>query len=265
MAKFCKKCGNLLDENSGICKVCNPTGNLTENESILSPKVKNDISGKKIKGKKKNLCLKIIALVLAVVVIISSATVMLVYFDVIDIPVISQLINRLTNLSDEEDFASEIVIAFETDDIEKINDIIFANNKVILDENFGVSFDDTEVANTELKNGILSEIFSYVDITCDSVDSQQFVYTIESPDMSRVFDNAFELTTADKLVEHIRDYAKEAKTVKNNVTVTYVNNQGDIIADYQTEEFINAITGGLAEEYKKVYTQYINELLANEG
>lgn len=51
MARFCKKCGNMLDENSGICKVCNPTGVLTENELVLSPKVKNDISNSKIKEK----------------------------------------------------------------------------------------------------------------------------------------------------------------------------------------------------------------------
>lgn len=276
MAKFCKKCGNMLDENSSICKVCNPTGVLTKNELVLSPKVKNDISNSKIKenhnekkkaskkNRRKNLFLKILALVLAVVVVAFSATVALVYFDVVDIPVISQLIDRITKSSAEEEFAFEIVTAFKTNDIEKINDIIFLDDKVVLDENFGVSFDDTKETNIELKNGILSEIFSCVDITCDSVDSQQFVYTIESPDMSGVFDNAFELKTADELVEHIRDYAKKAKTVKNNVTVAYVNKQGEIIADYQTEEFINAITGGLADEYKKVYTQYINELLANE-
>lgn len=277
MAKFCKKCGNLLDENTGICKECNPTDTSTENELVLSPKDKNDISNPKIKEKhnrkkktstkqkKKKLLLKIIALVMVVIIITGSAIVALVYFDVVDIPFVSQLINRLTKFSEEETFASEIVTAFEADDIEKINDIIFSSNKVVLDENFGVSFNgDTKDTNTELKNGILSAIFSCVDISCDSVDSQQFVYTIVSPDMSGVFDNVLELQTADELVEHICDYAKEAKTVKNNVAVAYVNNQGEIIADYQTEEFINAITGGLADEYKKIYTQYINELLTNE-
>lgn len=277
MAKFCKKCGNMLDENSGICKVCNPTGVLTENELVLSPKVKNDISNSKIKEKhnekkktskknrRKNLFLKILSLALVVVVVAFSATVAMVYFDVVDIPVISQLIDRITKSSAEEEFAFEIVTAFKTDDIEKINDILFSDDKVVLDENIGVSFDNSaEDTNIEQKNGMLSEIFSYVEISYDGIEGQQFVYTIKSPNMSGVFDNVLELQTEDELVEHICDYAKEAKTVKNNVAVAYVNNQGEIIADYQTEAFINAITGGLADEYKKVYTQYINELLANE-
>lgn len=278
MAKFCKKCGNMLDENTGVCKKCNPTGTLSEKELVLSKKVKDDISNPIIKEnqnkkkklqqspKKKNLLLKIIALVMAAVILTSSAIIALVYFDVVDIPIVSQLINRITNSSAEEDAASEIVTAFETDDIEKINDIIFSKDKVVLDENYGVSFDDgIEDANIKLKNGVFSKIFSCVEISYDGVEGQQFIYTIKSPDMSGVFDNLLELQTTDELVEHICNYAQKAKTIKYNIAVDYVNNQGKIIADYQTEKFINAITGGLLNEYQIIYTQYINELLANEG
>lgn len=273
MANFCKKCGNMLDENTGICKECNPTELLIENELVLSKKVKNDIpppNAKKektsTKHKRENFFLKILALVLAMVILTSSAIVALVYFDIIDIPIVSQLINRRTNLSSEEDVASEIVTAFETDDIEKINDIIFSKDKVVLDENYGVSFDDgIEDTNIKLKNGIFSKIFSCVEISYDGIEGQQFIYTIKSPDMSGVFDNLLELQTTDELVEHICNYAQKAKTIKYNIAVDYANNQGKIIADYQTEEFINAITGGLVNEYQIIYTQYINELLANEG
>ena len=174
--------------------------------------------------------------------------------------------DHITKSSIEEDYATEIVTAFKTDDIEKINDIIFSTERVVIDENIGVSFDDdTEEINDEEKDGIISEIFALVEISYKGIENNKFTYTVKSPDMSGVFDNISDFQSTNELSKHICNYAENAEIVRFDVNVDYVNNQGQIIAYYQTEEFINAITGGLADEYKKIYTQYINELLANEG
>ena len=53
---------------------------------------------------------------------------------------------------------------------------------------------------------------------------------------------------------------KEAQRKEYVVSIPYEKKNGKIIATYRTEEFINAITGGLLQGYKEIYTKMLEEL-----
>lgn len=69
MSKFCGKCGSILNEN-GLCPKCDFVQMKTEDEQNAGFK---DISGKKQKNKSKGKAIKVIALILAVVIVASMS------------------------------------------------------------------------------------------------------------------------------------------------------------------------------------------------
>lgn len=71
MAKFCGKCGSPLDEKSGLCPKCNPHK----------------------KAPKKHIGLKIVSIFLAVVILFSSVSGVLVYYHIANIPFVSSVMD----------------------------------------------------------------------------------------------------------------------------------------------------------------------------
>ena len=53
---------------------------------------------------------------------------------------------------------------------------------------------------------------------------------------------------------------KEAQRKEYVVSIPYEKKNGKIIATYRTEEFVNAITGGLLQGYKEIYAKMLEEL-----
>ena len=52
---------------------------------------------------------------------------------------------------------------------------------------------------------------------------------------------------------------KETQRKEYVVSIPYEKKDGKIIANYRTEEFVNAITGGLLESYKEIYAKMLEE------
>jgi hypothetical protein len=88
MAKFCGKCGSKLDEKTGLCPKCNK---------------KDDMS---LWQKIKQFFLRMVLIIFLLGLLTSSITVALVYFDLIDIPVIEHLLN-LAGVKEEKDVSGQ--------------------------------------------------------------------------------------------------------------------------------------------------------------
>ncbi len=115
MAKYCKKCGTQLDEDTGLCPKCDAKEIKRLNKQQKKKKKQNKKNKKKQKKKKKSgkwLFLKVFLIVLAIVLVLSGIVFSLAYFDIVDIPVISDIVNK--EESDDDDDAT-------LEDLEDIN------------------------------------------------------------------------------------------------------------------------------------------------
>ena len=153
MAKFCKYCGSLLDETSGKCPNCDKAEITNVNDEIKDSK--NNISGqekqKKAKQKGKYLLVKIIATILALIIIVSGTIGFLVYQGVFD----SDLIKNV----------------FEYIDVNKKVSSVDRNNAETNDSDFTFYksgdkniVQDIESGNSYVNNELL--------ITLDSINSK---------------------------------------------------------------------------------------------
>lgn len=287
MAKFCGKCGAKLDEQTGKCPNCDKV-TISENHQIdngidednqssakINPNDKENkaLSKREVKAakkaekkaakktkRKKHIFLRIVAVLLCLAILTSGVAGVLVYFDIVDIPFITILVDKFVKKTPQEAYATEIINAFNNNDMTKINDIIFNNNSLSIDDNIGATFEDDETK--ESNEGVLSIIFAETRLALISVENNKFVYEVEAPDMNGVFDNISSIQTQDELIKHFEKYVKDAKHKKSEVSVEFTEKDDSFTADYKIEEFINAITGGLVDEYKGIFTQYMDEIIS---
>ena len=71
--------------------------------------------------------------------------------------------------------------------------------------------------------------------------------------------------SSDQFKEYITKYIESADTVTNTVEVNYsINSDNKIEVNLRTKEFINALTGGLLENYEKVYKNISEQLMDRE-
>lgn len=103
MQKFCKKCGQKLDEKTGLCPDCDKSMNRKEKRTAKKEYKKAAKKEKKAEkwaqltmGQKiKRVCLKILIVVLILLLLTGGATGALVYFDIVNIPVIAEIFDFL--------------------------------------------------------------------------------------------------------------------------------------------------------------------------
>lgn len=154
--------------------------------------------------------------------------------------------------------AQVIADAFTDGDMETINKTIFGINEVEIDE--GLS--DIWGENAQSQDGVLAYIFDLVTVRVKKTTDSTIEYEIEAPDMSKAFidmninaDNISE----DELLDYIKSYILNAGTKETTVSLEYILVDDEPIVNYQDEEFINAVTGGLLDAYKTLYLEMLEE------
>lgn len=154
--------------------------------------------------------------------------------------------------------AQVIVDAFQDGDMETINKTIFGINEIEIDE--GLSEIWSEDAPSQ--DGVLAYIFDLVSVRVKKATDSTIEYEIEAPDMSKVFvdmDTDATNISQDELLQYIKNYAQNAETKDITVSLEYVLVDDEPIVNYQDEEFINAVTGGLLDAYKALYSEMLEE------
>ncbi len=219
----CLKCGKDNPDNAKFCSGC---GAILQKQADIEP-VK-----KRKKGKKK-IWIVLIVLILAILLLG-------VYF-----------------LSKErksvKEYAENVVEIFQNGDKEKIDELIFGYQELAVED---------ENQEEGEKEGILAKIFKNISVKVKRITGKEIQYEILSPDLSTFFDTLEKenkMLSASEMESSLDKLIKEAQRKEYVVSIPYEKKNGKIIAAYRTEEFVNAITGGLLESYKEIYAKMLEE------
>lgn len=159
-----------------------------------------------------------------------------------------------------EENAQEVADAFADGDMATINKNIFGINEFEVDEELSDMWEES----IESQEGVLEHIFEHVTVKVKKTTESTIEYEINAPDMKNVFVD-FNTNTADisedELLQHIKDYAKNAETKATTVSLEYIVVDDELMVDYQDEAFINAVTGGLLDAYKSLYEEMMEEYM----
>lgn len=216
------KCLNCGKDNPNNAKFCSGCGALLQKQADVEPV-------KKRKTGKKKIWIVLIVLILAILLLG-------VYF-----------------LSKErksvKEYAENVVEIFQNGNKEKIDKLVFGYQELAMeDEN--------------QKEGILEKIFKNISIKVKRITGKEIQYEISSPDLSTFFDTLEKENkrlSASEMESSLDKLIKETQRKEYVVSIPYEKKDGKIIANYRTEEFVNAITGGLLESYKEIYAKMLEE------
>lgn len=158
--------------------------------------------------------------------------------------------------------AEKIGIIIENGDIDEISNLIFGieESETIsgLEEIIGTGGTDTK------QEGILNDIFQRNTIKVGNISENTIEYEIEAPNLQEIFVeilNNKEILSEEQLLLYMKEYVAQAQLRKVTVAVTYTIENKEIVIDYQNQEFIDGITGGLLSAYQQLYQDMINEYM----
>lgn len=239
MAKFCGKCGTKLNTKTGLCPKC-----------------------KKENRMKRPSPFKILIVVFLLFIILGGTIGGLVYYNVVDIPVVSDILETLgiprREVSKDSDNA---ISSLTSGNIEKVNAVIFKEYDAITCSDYAELF-ETEKKEISSEGGVLARLFSMAEIKMLDYDSETITYEIAAPDMTTFFSqysNQTDIIVDEKAMgELLIAYAEEAERKSVEVSVSYLYVGDEFIGNYQSYEFINAISGGLVDAYNTLYSELID-------
>lgn len=219
----CLKCGKDNPDNAKFCSGC---GALLQKKAEVEPV-------KKRKTGKKKIWIVLIVLILAILLLGA-------YF-----------------LSKErksvKEYAENVVEIFQNGNKEKIDELVFGYQELAMED---------ENQEEGEKEGILEKIFKNISIRVKRITGKEIQYEISSPDLSTFFDTLEKenkMLSASEMESSLDKLIKEAQRKEYVVSIPYEKKNGKIIAAYRTEEFVNAITGGLLQGYKEIYAKMLEE------
>lgn len=202
-------------------------------------------------GKKKNK--KYLYIGISAMVIIIISVIIIVYF-------------IFFNINEKvENYANETAEILSSHDIIKINSLIFDYDELNIDDEIcDIYYDGSNQSFDLMKN-----IFEHVSVQTKKVAKEVIIYKIKAPNLSELMNDFINENNAnlssDQFKEYITKYIESADTVTNTVEVNYsINSDNKIEVNLRTKEFINALTGGLLENYEKVYKNISEQLMDRE-
>lgn len=160
--------------------------------------------------------------------------------------------------------ANKVVNAVESKDITKLDAIINGTDEIKADEELKDFFEtDTEAKQ---KNGLMSKIIEHDTIKVKKVGKDIVTYKITAPDFSKYFTEMKKSEVTEENIESFTDdYISNAEKVTNEVEIPYTYKDGIYSAEYDTEEFVNALTGNLVTAYQELMQDVQKELSEETG
>ena len=155
---------------------------------------------------------------------------------------------------EESDLIKEQIEVFNDGDMNEINSLIFGEQIDIND--FSVPDDMQSFFREDQEIGPVGMIMKRTQIVYKEMDGEKITYEVESPDVRDVFQvimlDSTSGMTVDEFQDRLEDYIMSAPLVRQDVTVPYENENGEVHVKYNDPAFMNAITGGLMESYMKL-------------
>lgn len=156
-----------------------------------------------------------------------------------------------------EEHTQEVISVMKGGEMEEINYLIFQNQCFDLGDNISGKGEE----EGEKQEGILGELFEEVTLKVKKIGEDTIKYEIEAPDLSGIYKefNKDNNMSQEEFTDYLKQYIEEAERQKKIVEVPYSIVDEKIKVNYRNEDFINAITGGLLESYKKAYQDMLEE------
>lgn len=156
--------------------------------------------------------------------------------------------------------AEEIVDCINNNDMSTFQKIVMGNN--LLSDDSLSEFFETEIEDDNPdESGIISEIIAQDSIKLKKINDNSIEYELKTPKLENIFQDALEQDLEDDEIEdYLREYIRTADKDKCNVEVPYTYNDGVFKADYATEEFVNALTGGMIKSYQELVQKMLQEM-----
>lgn len=154
--------------------------------------------------------------------------------------------------------AEEVVDCINNNDMSTLQKIVMGNN--LLSDDSLSEFFETEIEDDNPdESGIISEIIAQDSIKLKKINDNSIEYELKTPKLENIFQDALEQDLEDDEIEdYLREYIRTADKDKCNVEVPY--NDGVFKADYATEEFVNALTGGMIKSYQELVQKMLQEM-----
>lgn len=132
---------------------------------------------------------------------------------------------------------------------------------------YGATIESAE-NETPPSNGVFTAIVEWMVITPTHAEKcstgYKVTYEIEAPDLSNFIEDSAHSGTflnSTDFSAHMLTYIADAEVTKYEASVEYAEMNGSIVGNYQTPEFVNAITGGLLEEYRDGYQEFLEAVM----
>lgn len=156
--------------------------------------------------------------------------------------------------------AEEVVDCINNNDMSTLQKIVMGNN--LLSDDSLSKFFETEIEDDNPdESGIISEIIAQDSIKLKKINDNSIEYELKTPKLENIFQDALEQDLEDDEIEdYLREYIRTADKDKCNVEVPYTYNDGVFKADYATEEFVNALTGGMIKSYQELVQKMLQEM-----
>ncbi|MCI5595350.1 MAG: VWA domain-containing protein [Lachnospiraceae bacterium] len=303
MAKFCSKCGTKLDETTGLCPNCDkkkrkkkddigtdPNQTLTKKE-LKKRKKKEKKQGKKLRKKEKRMkmtkgqrvrsaILKFVLFLILFIVVAGGVLGALTYFDIVDVPYISKILDDFGMKKQNEEFnlgysqfmnisGTSITRKIDSEEdalaaIDELSEILGVDN---VSEEFGECKTDTVLNNSfyrfEQRYKGVSVYGRSMIVSADS-DGNCLMVTgnysaLGDLDTKIKYDEEF----ANKLIQD--NYGEDVKIYNNGLTIYSLNN----VTPEQTWNyyvgtseltkniFISTSSGRVIAEHSLTYTENV--------
>lgn len=174
---------------------------------------------------------------------------------------IAMTISGCSNDNELRTSAEEIVNSINDNDMGTLQKLIMGEDDLTYDEELSDFFDIENEEDSSSENGIISEIVAQDSIKLKKINDSTIEYEIKAPKLENIFQDALDQNLEDSEIEdYLREYIRNADKEKIDVEVSYTYVDGIFEADYETEEFVNALTGNMIKSYQELVQQMIQEL-----
>lgn len=153
--------------------------------------------------------------------------------------------------------AEKVIEAINTSDMNMLESIIMGTQNIVADDELADFFTTSDSEN----NGLIKRIITKDSIKIKKITKDTIQYEITAPHLENIFNEILEkenLLVKD-FEEVIYEYIEAAPMQKVEVKVAYTYKDGIFVADYNTIEFMNAITGNLIKSYQNLIQRAIME------
>ena len=132
---------------------------------------------------------------------------------------------------------------------------------------YGANINPTE-SDKSPSNGVFTAILARTAFTPKNVEKcdigYKVTYEIEAPDLSDFIEdstqsNAF--TNLSDFSSYMFTYIANSEVKKYEVGIEYTEVNGSVVGNYQTPEFVNAVTGDLLEVYREGYQELLESMM----